>query len=335
MRIKLLLIGLFASVLAQAATVTSPPSILGNVTSSLQAVNDGTGTALGLSLSTTAISASLPYTSTVTTGTAPFIVASTTPVTNLSIGGNAATVTTNANMSGVITSVGNATSIASQTGTGSVFVVQNTPTLTTPVIGAATGTSAVLSGGVVSTGTFTGTFTHGIAVDYTSGTGRVSVGTADGISFYNGGIASTLMASIASTGVSAPRFISTSTFETATVTGAAPSATTNFDVNTQGVQLYTTNAANNWTLNVRGNSTTTLNSILGIGQSVTIAVLTTQGTTAYYQSAMTIDGTSVTPVWSGGTAPSAGNASGIDVYSIVIIKTASATYTVLATQAKF
>jgi len=45
------------------------------------------------------------------------------------------------NLTGVITSVGAATSIASQTGTGSTFVVQNTPTLTTPVLGVATATS--------------------------------------------------------------------------------------------------------------------------------------------------------------------------------------------------
>lgn len=41
---------------------------------------------------------------------------------------------TNANLTGVITSVGNATSIASQTGTGSTFVVSGSPTITTPVI---------------------------------------------------------------------------------------------------------------------------------------------------------------------------------------------------------
>jgi len=60
-------------------------------------------------------------TSTLATGTAPFVVASTTPVTNLSIGGNAATatnastVTTNANLSGHVTSVGNTTSLGSFT----------------------------------------------------------------------------------------------------------------------------------------------------------------------------------------------------------------------------
>jgi hypothetical protein len=72
-----------------------------------------------------------------------------------SITGNAATVTTNADLTGVITSKGNATSIASQTGTGSKFVVDTSPTLVTPDIGAATGTSLTLSGDLTVNGTTT------------------------------------------------------------------------------------------------------------------------------------------------------------------------------------
>lgn len=59
---------------------------------------------------------------------------------NGSVTGNAATVTTNANLTGVIISVGNATSIASQTGTGTKFVVDTSPTLVTPTLGVATAT---------------------------------------------------------------------------------------------------------------------------------------------------------------------------------------------------
>ncbi len=51
------------------------------------------------------------------------------------------TATTNANLTGPITSSGNATSIASQTGTGTKFVVDTSPTLVTPVLGVATATS--------------------------------------------------------------------------------------------------------------------------------------------------------------------------------------------------
>lgn len=123
--------------------------------------------------------------------------------------------------------------------------------------------------------------------------------------------------------------------EPTTLTAAAPSATTNYDVLTQSVQWYTTNAANNWTLNVRGNGSTALNSVMSIGQSVTLVLVTTQGASPFFQSAMTIDGGAVTPKWQGGTAPSAGDASSLDVYTFTIIKTASATFTVLASLTKF
>jgi hypothetical protein len=58
--------------------------------------------------------------------------------------------------------------------------------------------------------------------------------------------------------------------------------------------------------------------------------LVTNGATAYYQTALNIDGVAQTVKYSGGTAPSAGNASSIDAYSFTIIKTAATpTYTVL------
>jgi hypothetical protein len=123
--------------------------------------------------------------------------------------------------------------------------------------------------------------------------------------------------------------------EGATITAAAPASTTQFDASTQAVQYYTTNAANNWTLNVRGNASTTLDTVMAVGQSMSITVLTTQGATPYYQSAMTIDGAAVTPKWQGGLTPVAGFASGLDVYTFAIVKTASATFTVLASQTRF
>ncbi len=93
-----------------------------------------------------------------------------------SIAGNAATVTTNANLTGPITSVGNATSIASQTGTGTKFVVDTSPTLVTPVLGVASATSINFGGTALSVyaeNTFvpTLTFTTGSAT-LTSATGE-------------------------------------------------------------------------------------------------------------------------------------------------------------------
>ena len=123
--------------------------------------------------------------------------------------------------------------------------------------------------------------------------------------------------------------------EPANVVAAAPSATTNFYLNNGAVQYYTSNAANNWTLNFAFSSGTTLNSAMSVGDSMSCTLLTTQGSTAYYNSAVTIDGTSVTPKWQGGTAPTSGNASSVDCYTYVIQKTGSATFAVLASLTKF
>lgn len=123
--------------------------------------------------------------------------------------------------------------------------------------------------------------------------------------------------------------------ETTTVSATAATGTINFDVTTQSVLYYTTNASGNFTVNFRASSGTSLNTALATNQTVTVAFLVTNGGTAYYNSAVTVDGVSVTPKWQGGTAPSAGNASSIDVYTYTIIKTASATFTVLASQTKF
>jgi len=176
-------------------------------------------------------------------------------------------------------------------------------------------------------------------------------------------------------------------FETATITASAPTSTTNFNISTQAVQYYTSNATTNFTLNFRGAATATisagsfvvgtvytiltvgttdftaigassntvgviftatgagsgsgnattgsLNSILSTGQSVTCTLLVTNGTTAYRPTAFQIDGSAVTPKWQGGYTPVTGNASSIDVYTFAIVKTASATYTVLAAQTQY
>ncbi len=125
--------------------------------------------------------------------------------------------------------------------------------------------------------------------------------------------------------------------ERTSVSTSAATSTVTFDVNTAATQYITASATSNWTTNVRGDGSTTLNSIMTTGDSITVALLSTQGGTAYYNTAVQIDGTTsgVTLEWQGGTAPSAGNASSIDTYVYNIIKTASATFTVLASQTKF
>jgi len=123
--------------------------------------------------------------------------------------------------------------------------------------------------------------------------------------------------------------------ETNTISATAATGTINYDVTTQSVLYYTSNASANWTVNFRGSSGTSLNTLMSTGQSVTVAFLVTQGSTAYYNSAVQVDGSSVTPKYQGGTAWSAGNASGIDAYVYTIIKTGSAAFTILASQTQF
>ncbi len=123
--------------------------------------------------------------------------------------------------------------------------------------------------------------------------------------------------------------------EKVTTEATAATGTINYDVLTQAVWNFTSDAAANWTLNIRGDGSTSLDSIMDTGESITIAHIVKQGSTPYYNSAVQIDGSSVTPEYQGGSAPSAGNASSLDVYTYTIIKTGSATFTVLAAQTQF
>ena len=130
--------------------------------------------------------------------------------------------------------------------------------------------------------------------------------------------------------VSTPIFIAPE--ERFNIVASAATGTVAIDVMTAGVWYYTSNATGNHTLNFRGNGSNTLNSILATGDAVTVSWLNTNGATPYYPNVYQVDGTTsgVTVNWSGGTAPSAGNASSIDAYSFTIVKTASATFRILA-----
>jgi len=126
-----------------------------------------------------------------------------------------------------------------------------------------------------------------------------------------------------------------SVIEKVTTEATAATGTINYDVLTQPVWNFTTDASANWTLNIRGDGSNSLDSIMSTGEAITIAHIVSQGGTAYYNSAVQIDGSSVTPEWQGGAAPDAGNPSSLDTYTYTIIKTGSATFTVLASQTQF
>jgi len=123
--------------------------------------------------------------------------------------------------------------------------------------------------------------------------------------------------------------------EPTTISATASTGTINYDVATQSIVYYTTAATANWTMNFRALSSATLNSLMAIGQTITVTFMATQGATAYYNSAVTIDGVAVTPKWQSGITPNAGNINSIDTYTYAIIKTANAVFTVLASQTRY
>jgi hypothetical protein len=119
------------------------------------------------------------------------------------------------------------------------------------------------------------------------------------------------------------------------ISATAATGTINLDVSTASVNIRTSNSAANYVLNVRGSSSVTLNSLMEIGESITVTFESPNGSTAYYATGYTIDGNEVTPKWLGGTAPSVGNVSATDLYMLQIRKTANATFTCLASLSKF
>ncbi len=124
--------------------------------------------------------------------------------------------------------------------------------------------------------------------------------------------------------------------EDVNVVASAASGTINFDVDTASVWYYTSNATANHTLNIRYSSSVSLNTALAVNDAITVVWMNTNGTTAYRPTVIQVDGTTVTPLWQGGSAPSTGNASSVDVYSFTIIKTAATpTYVVLGSQTQF
>jgi hypothetical protein len=125
--------------------------------------------------------------------------------------------------------------------------------------------------------------------------------------------------------------------EAVSISATAATGTVAIDLNTDSVKLFTSNANANWIFNLRGDGSTTLNSIMSTGESMTCAVLVPNGGTAYYPTSIQVDGTTsgVTTRWQGGSAPTSGNASSTDSYTLTVIKTANATFTVFASQTRF
>lgn len=124
-----------------------------------------------------------------------------------------------------------------------------------------------------------------------------------------------------------------SIFETAVVRNTAPASTETYYYDDGDVFIHTTDATTNWTPNF-----TDLDDYLSLYKSVTFNVYVKQGSPAYFSNSVQIDGTStgVTTLWSGGSAPSSGNANSTDLYTYNIIKVSTTpSYYVYASRTRY
>ena len=125
------------------------------------------------------------------------------------------------------------------------------------------------------------------------------------------------------------RITTNEVIERCDVSGGVLNGTSNLNLANNALIYYTSNSGGNWVWNMRADASTTLDSILTTGDTMTVAALVTNGGTAYYNTSITIDGNAQTVKWVGGNAPSAGNADSIDAYTFSIIKTGAAQFTVI------
>jgi hypothetical protein len=177
-------------------------------------------------------------------------------------------------------------------------------------------------------------------------TGMVSYRT-DGtaVEFYNGsawvGLADASTAQTLTNKTLSGAILQGATPEVTTLLGGGYGGSFNFycaPANYGAVAWANANASATGSINLTYSSTpVTLNTQLSVGQSVTLTYILQNGATAYYISSVQVDGTTtgVTTRWQGGAAPTAGNASAQDVYTFVVTKTASATFSVFASLTKF
>ena len=278
----------------------------------------------------------------------------TTPSTNQVLAYNG-TNWVNSSEAGDVSAVTSGTGITVTNGTGPIPSIAIDTTVTADLTTAQTLTNKTLTTPVISSISNTGTVTLPTATDtlvgrattdtLTNKTVNLTSNTLSGtIAQFNTALSDADFATLAGTETLTNKTLTTpvlnqpvmvSPEERINIVASAATGTVALDALTAGTMLYTSNATGDWTLNIRGSSSTSLDSILTTGDSITVVFLATQGSTAYYSTVYQIDGSAVTPKWQGGTAPTAGNASGIDAYVFNIIKTASATFTVLASQTKF
>lgn len=204
--------------------------------------------------------------------------------------------------------------------------------------GAVTGTDLTLSGNLTVSGTQTviNTATLDVAdINITIADGAADSAAADGAGITIEGAGVNFQYSDSGKHMSLNTGLAVEEIKEKVSVSSQTSGTATVFATDQGVLFYNVDQLANRTINITGGSGITLDSILDAGQSYTVSVLMSQGTTAYYLDAYQVDGSAVTPKWMGGDAPTSGNPSSIDIYTFTIIKTAANTFTVLASQSQY
>jgi hypothetical protein len=242
----------------------------------------------------------------------------------------------------------NVVEVVTALATGTVIPVANGGTGATTAAGARSALSAAVLGANNDITSLTGLTTplsiaQGGTASTTTSAARTALGLTIGtdVQAYN---ANTVFNNVSNTFTAQQTFTGTASvisskfanaLENITVSATVATGTINYDVTTQSVLYYTSNASANWTVNFRASSGTSLNTAMATGEVITVVFLVTQGSTAFFNNVVQVDGVTVTPRWQNGSAPTTGNVNSIDSYSYSIIKTGSGAFTVLASQVQF
>jgi hypothetical protein len=210
------------------------------------------------------------------------------------------------------------------------------------VAGNISGSSVIAANITANTGVFTGNgsaLTNLTGANVTGTVANATFATSAGSATTAGTVTTAAQPNITSVGnLTSLNILGTTsvyeTIENVTLIGAQ-SGTYNYELLDGAIQYSTANATANVNLNFRGNSTTTANSIIANGKSITATYLLTNGTTPYQVGNVSIDGTSSTIKWVGGAAPIR-YSNTIQSYTFTIIKTStSPTYTVLGSMTRY
>ena len=223
-------------------------------------------------------------------------------------GTGAPTFTAGLNVTGVVTATtfdGNATTASGLSGTPNITVADITATGNVSIAGTLTyeDVTNVDSIGLVTARAGIQVLTNGVAVD-------AGISTFKGAHFNGGALLK----------------------EKINITAGKLSDNTDINLDNGMVHYFTTTETTTSTPNIY--SSVGINTQMAVGDAMAVTIITTAAA-AGYSTCVNIDGNYNDVNWLGGADPSTGGASGNDVYAIQVIKTASATYTVLGSLNNF